>query len=113
MSTTPEGKVKKEVKAMLTAYGAFHHWPVLTGYGEPMLDCNGCHRGRYFAIETKAPGKQLSPRQELIVEKIEAAGGKVFVIGDESIMANDLRGKPVEVYKGMSELEAWLLKLLP
>ena len=97
--STPEGKVKDKVKKLLTLFGAYQHWPVQTGFGAPALDCNGIHVGRGFAVETKAPGKKLTPRQELIKRDIEAAGGVVFVVGEK------LAGKS---YSGMRELAHWL-----
>lgn len=100
--STPEGKVKARVKKLLNEHNAYHHWPVQNGFGEPTLDCTGCHRGKYFAIETKAPGERLTPRQEFTKEKMEAAGAKVFVIGEEWI-------PDAPEYTGMTELEAWLL----
>jgi cytochrome c1 len=103
--STPEGKVKARVKELLNEHGAYHHWPVQTGYGEPTLDCVGCHRGKYFAIETKAPGEQLTPRQNFTKEKMEAAGAKVFVVGEHWL--DDYGQK--EFYSGETELEAWLL----
>lgn len=77
---TPEGKVKAKVKEILDEAGAYHHWPVQNGMGAPCLDCHGCHCGRYFAIETKAPGKHLTDRQAKTMRQIQAAGGKVFMI---------------------------------
>lgn len=103
MSTTPEGKVKQLVKRMLDEHKAFHNWPVPTGFGVPVLDCFGCHRGRAFMIETKAPGERLTPRQEFTKEQFEAAGGRVFVIGEEATP------NATHPYSGMFELEAWLL----
>lgn len=83
--TTPEGKVKEKVKRVLKAHDAYYHMPVQNGMGSPTLDFVGCHFGRYFAIETKAPGKKPTPRQELTIDQIRQAGGKVFVIdGDTS-----------------------------
>lgn len=99
---TPEGKVKLKVKAMLTEFKAYQHWPVLTGYGAPTLDCIGCYHGLYFAVETKAPGKHLSPRQELTKSEIEAAGGIVFVIGEY-----EGEGYPGG-YSGLQDLKQWL-----
>lgn len=77
---TPEGKVKEAVKKVLKAHGAYWHCPVQNGMGAPSLDFIGCFMGRYFGIETKAPGKKPTPRQELTIKAIEDAGGKVFVI---------------------------------
>ena len=96
---TPESKVKHKVKALLKKYGCYQHWPVQIGYGSACLDCHGAHSGLYFAIETKAPGNHPTPRQLLTIEEIEAAGGKVFVIGEKLVDG---------VYSGMGELEEWL-----
>lgn len=80
--STPEGKVKDHVKAKLAVYRPhlYSHWPVQNGMGEPTLDCNGSINGRAFAIETKAPGKQLTARQTVTASKMTQAGVKVFVI---------------------------------
>jgi|SRR5262245_5582552 len=102
MSKTPEGRVKDKVKELLDEAGAYHNWPVPGGYGIPTLDCFGCHRGMFFAIETKAPGKHLTPRQEFTKSQMELAGAVVFVIG-ESVETN-----PDTWYSGMAELEEWL-----
>lgn len=106
MAGTPEGKVKDEVRPLLKQYGAYTHSPVQNGMGKPSLDFVCCCRGRYFAVETKAPGNHLTPRQELTKKEIEDAGGKVFVVGEIEYSQNHHR------YSGLAELEAWLLGLL-
>ena len=84
----PEAVVKRKVKAALKEIGAFQHWPVQTGMGSPILDCIACINGRYIAIETKAAGKHPTPRQHMLIEQIEQAGGWAYVIdGDVSIAA--------------------------
>lgn len=80
MAQTPEGKVKAAVKKVLAEHGVYSFMPVQAGYGAPALDFHCCHNGTAFFIETKAPGKKPTPRQLLTIEKIEAAGGRVFVI---------------------------------
>ncbi|QIG66898.1 VRR-NUC endonuclease domain-containing protein [Rhizobium phage RHph_TM3_14A] len=86
MATTPEGKVKAEVKKVLAQFGEHidGFWPVPSGLGESHLDYVGCvdtpQGGRFFAIETKAPGKKPTPRQALRIENVKKAGGVVFVI---------------------------------
>lgn len=82
---TPEGKVKKKVNAALKALGAdcWRFMPVQTGYGSPALDYLICFKGRFIAIETKAPGKKLTPLQESTKAAIEAAGGIVLIVWDE------------------------------
>lgn len=99
---TPEGRVKAKVKSLLSGFSAYQHWPVQAGYGKPCLDCHGCHNGRYFAVETKAPGKRPTPRQEITIEEIQEAGGATFVIG--LYKTNDSKFP----YSGMKELYEWL-----
>ena len=77
---TPERKVKIAVKKVLKEMGAYQFWPVQTGMGAPTLDCIGCYQERFFAIETKAPGKKPTPRQELTIQQMRNAQAMVFVI---------------------------------
>lgn len=86
--STPEGRVKDAidreiVKLKQAGELLYTHKPVQNGMGAPTLDYVGCHRSRYFAIEAKAPGKFMTPRQENTKEKIVAAGGIVFEICDQ------------------------------
>lgn len=103
---TPEGRVKSKVKRILERYNkefddaVYAHWPVQNGMGEPTLDCNGCVRilprvAVRFDIETKAPGKRPTPRQELTIERMRKAGSRVFVIDGDT-----------------TELETWLANIL-
>lgn len=84
MGTTPEGNVKKMVREILDPHRdrgeLVYDMPVQGGYGPAMLDFHGCHRGRYFVIEAKAPGKKPTDRQTDKMTDIRAAGGKTFVI---------------------------------
>lgn len=96
--STPEGKVKTAVKRALAKYRVFAHWPVQNGMGAPCLDCHGCCGGMYFAIETKAPGKKPTLRQEKTIDEILATGGVVFVISDA---------------EGVAQLEVWLAMYSP
>jgi len=99
---TSEATVKKHVKKLLDLHHTYHHWPVQSGYGAPALDCNGCINGRRFDIETKAPGKHPTPRQELIIRDLKKVGSAVFIIGERE----PLKG----VYSGMDELHIWLTR---
>lgn len=84
---TPEGRVKDAVKKVLKKFGVYWHMPVQNGMGAPSLDFICCVKGKYFAVETKAPGKKPAPRQELIIEQIQRSGGKCFVVdGDVSLL---------------------------
>lgn len=95
---TPEGKVKQKVKALLKEAGAYYHMPVQNGMGAPTLDFIGCHQGNFFAIETKAPGKVPTARQEQTITEMRRSRGAVFVVdGTEATVA---------------ELRAWLAVIL-
>ena len=82
---TPEGRVKAKVKrALATLPQKYHLMPVQNGMGAPALDFYCCVSGFFVAIETKAPGKKLTPRQELTAKAIRGAGGFVFVIDSDT-----------------------------
>jgi hypothetical protein len=81
---TPEGKVKEKVKRVLKKYGAYWHMPVQNGMGKPTLDIVGCHKGRFFAIETKAPGGQLTARQQHTIQEMLKSKANVFVISGDT-----------------------------
>ena len=91
--STPEGLVKARVKRVLKKHGAYWHMPVSNGMGAPALDFHGCHRARYYAIETKAGNKKMTPRQESTAEDIRRAGGLAFLVNET---------------EGWEELEEWL-----
>jgi len=55
---------------------------VQTGYGRTTLDFLVCIRGRFWAIETKAPGKKPTPRQNAVMRAIEEAGGTTIWLDD-------------------------------
>jgi hypothetical protein len=80
--TTPEGKVKAQVKKILESFGdkIDGFWPVPSGYGESHLDYVGCANGTFFCIETKTPGKKPTPRQQERIRRVRAANGLAFVV---------------------------------
>lgn len=87
---TAEGILKDQVKAYLKERGVaslsrpdpdavgYYVMYVPHGYGEPMLDFTGCYKGRFFTVETKAPGKDMTARQSLIAKTILQARGVVM-----------------------------------
>ena len=92
---TPEGKVKLAIRETLRKYAGYIYvyMPVPGGYGRTTLDYLGIADGHGFAIEAKRKGGKPTERQEVIIQQIEAAGGKVFIISD---------------YTGIVELDTWL-----
>jgi hypothetical protein len=91
---TPEGRVKNKVRAVLNQYapGVWYFMPVQNGMGKPALDFIGAAWGQAFAVETKAPGKKPTPRQDGTIAAMALAYYKVFVIDGDT-----------------TELETWLL----
>lgn len=90
MATTPEGKVKAKVSKLLRdTPGVYYYMPVQAGYGAATLDYIGCYHGKFFAVETKAPGKKPTDRQKQTISTMERADAKVFVIdGDLTELSN-------------------------
>lgn len=90
MARTPEGKVKDDVKKVLAKYRVWYFMPVSNGFGKhgiPDFIC--CVAGRFFTVETKAPGKKPTELQEDQMNEIRKAGGKAFVVdGDTCLLVN-------------------------
>lgn len=78
--TTPESKLKSDIKAYLKANGIF--WAMVQGGafskpGDP--DMLACVHGRFVAIEGKTYEGSMRPLQEVRKTQIEQSGG-VYVI---------------------------------
>lgn len=84
---TPEGKVKDAVKRHLKLHGIWYYMPVQNGMGVVGIpDIIACWRGRFLAIETKAPGKRnnTTANQERVLAEIAAHDGIAIVVDDVS-----------------------------
>jgi hypothetical protein len=78
---TPEGRVKKLLKAFLARHGVYQFWPVQTGYGAATVDCLACWSGKFMAIECKREGvEELSARQAAIMKQMRAAGAQTTLV---------------------------------
>ena len=87
MALTPEAKVKASVKKWLNAKGIWFFMPMQSGFGVvgiPDFICCIPPRGKFFAIETKAPGKRsnVTPNQEARISEIQLAKGIAIVVDD-------------------------------
>lgn len=86
MATTPEGRVKNAIKKYLQSVpGCWFFMPIggpYTVHGIP--DIVGMVRGRFFAIECKAPGKvkNTTKNQDAVIRAIRLCGGCAFVADD-------------------------------
>lgn len=85
---TPEGKVKKEIRRVLYAFGAYYFQPVQMGIGAAGIDFHCAIRfgdmSLAFFIEAKAPGEEPTDRQrEFLKDRREQQLAKTFVIDDD------------------------------
>lgn len=86
MASTPEGKVKDKIKALLKAAGAYYTMPVMNGMatnGTP--DFAVCHAGRYLGLEAKAGDGVPTKLQWVRLAEIAAAGGSTMVINENNL----------------------------
>lgn len=84
---TPESKVKAAVKKILGEINAFWYMPM----GNAVYSKNGvpdflvCFNGHFVGIETKAGKNKPTALQELMLERIQNAGGLSLVIDETNI----------------------------
>ena len=81
MKNRIERNVKEQVKTRCKVAGAFYVMPVSMGLGaRGTPDFLICHRGRFLAVETKAPGGKPTPHQTLALARCRQAGGVAMVV---------------------------------
>ena len=81
---TPEGRIKAKLKRELDKLpNVYQFRPVQNGMGAPGLDVFLCVNRFFVAIETKAPGKKPTARQEVTMKAITDAGGDAIVVDDD------------------------------
>jgi len=83
---TPEGKVKKRVKGILTQVGAYYAMPMGTGFGNSGVpDFLVCKGGLFYGIECKAGGNKPTALQLKNLDDIRKAGGIALVIDETNV----------------------------
>ena len=86
MASTPEVKVKKQIRKLLDEAGAYYAMPIGTGYGNSGVpDFLLCHRGRFIAVEAKAGSNKPTALQELHMQRIRNNGGIALVINENNL----------------------------
>ena len=78
MPRQPEGRLVKAALALIRGRGGrpFKIQGGMDSYQEvgiPDILC--CYRGMFLGLEAKQPGEKLSPKQQLVLDEIVAAGG--------------------------------------
>lgn len=86
MASTPESKVKKVVKIMLDAHGAYYFSPATGGYGRSGVpDLIVCYRGKFIAIECKAGDNVPTALQNRELERIYNMGGYALWVNEKNV----------------------------
>lgn len=86
MASTPEVKVKKQIRKMLDEAGAYYAMPIGTGYGNSGVpDFLICYRGRFIAVEAKAGSNKPTALQEAHMARIRNNGGVALVINEDNL----------------------------
>lgn len=85
MASTKESLVKKKVRAILDAYGAYHFSYVVVGYGASLgiPDIIACYKGRFLGIECKAGGNKPTALQLKQLKAIVELGTGISMVIDE------------------------------
>lgn len=83
---TPEAKVKKRVKQILSEVGAYYAMPIGTGFGNAGVpDFLVCLRGKFYGIECKANGGKPTALQLKHLDDIRKTGGVALVIDETNV----------------------------
>jgi Holliday junction resolvase len=83
MASTPEAKVKKQIRKQLDELGCYYAMPIGTGYGNSGVpDFLVCMKGRFVSIEAKAGKGKPTLLQEDNMRRIREAGGIALVINE-------------------------------
>jgi len=83
---TPEGAVKKKVRAILDELGCYYFMPAGSAYGHAGVpDFVGCIHGQFFALECKAGKGKTTALQDRELQKIGDAGGVAMIINETHI----------------------------
>lgn len=88
MASTPEAKVKKQIRAILDGFGAYYAMPIGSGYGNSGVpDFLVCYKGWFVGIEAKAGKGKTTALQDMNLEKITAAGGLTLIVNEFNLQA--------------------------
>lgn len=86
MATTPEGRVKAQIKKLLNEHNAYYVMPVSNGMGvHGVPDFLICAGGRFIAVEAKAGDNKPTALQESHLQKIRDKGGIALVIRETNM----------------------------
>lgn len=88
MASTPEKKVKAQLKKILDGMEIYYFFPPANGYGRSGIpDVVCCHKGRFIAFECKAGKGKTTALQQRELQRIEANGGTAMVVDEGNVYA--------------------------
>lgn len=85
---TPEGKVKREIKAIFDEFGIYWFCPATYGFGASGVpDFVGCVDGRFLAVEAKSKYTRhgVTRLQQHNIDKIQANNGVALVVNEDNL----------------------------
>ena len=96
MAMTPESRIKKLIKLILTERGVVYCMPATYGLGcSGVSDFVACHRGVFISIEAKAGKGTTTALQDKWLERIRTAGGKAIVVNGDNL--EELKDMLIEI----------------
>jgi Holliday junction resolvase len=86
MASTPEAKVKANVRKLLDELKIYHFMPPANGFGRAGIpDIIGCMDGQFIAIECKAGKGTTTALQGRELNAILNSGGTVFIAREHNL----------------------------
>jgi len=86
MASTPEKKVKDEIKKLLNLHNAYYFSPVTGGFGTSGVpDIVACIKGKFIGIECKAGKGKPTALQEKNLMNIMRTGGTAVLVNEHGV----------------------------
>ena len=86
MASTPESKVKANVRKLLDELKIYHFMPPANGFGRAGIpDIIGCMDGHFIAIECKAGKGTTTALQDRELDAISNHGGTTFIANEHNL----------------------------
>lgn len=84
--TTPEGRVKAKVSAILKKYNAYYFYPATGGYGRSGVpDVVACVMGKFVGIECKAGKNDVTALQQRELQRIIDSLGRALIVRETNL----------------------------
>lgn len=86
MASTPEAKVKAQIRKILEKHGVYYAMPIGTGYGNSGVpDFLCCVKGFFVAVEAKAGKGKTTALQDDHITRIVDSGGVALVVRETNL----------------------------